>query len=290
MKLIEVPYRDTQAPNIVLPPNSTDAHCHLFGPRDKYPFSSTTTYQPKEDSGLTEYGALQTALGIGRAVFVNASLYGTDNRVILDAIAQGEGKYRGVANVSRQTTEREYQQLNDGGFRAGRFNFVAHLEAAPSKEDLDYMVGRFKEMGWHADLHFDAKDLRAHQSMLEKFPIDYIIDHMGRVPAKDGIGQEGLRVLLELAKREHFYVKISGAERITDYQTPYTAAIPIAQKLIEAAPGKILWGTDWPHPNLKVMPRDEELVNLLGKITQNDPALLKLILVHNPHRLYQFGN
>jgi predicted TIM-barrel fold metal-dependent hydrolase len=208
----------------------------------------------------------------------------------VDAIAQSGGRYRGVANADDSFTDRMFEDLHTAGFRGVRFNFVKHLGGVPDMDEFQRVIARIKPLGWHVDLHFDAVDLVGYDDLLRRLPVPFIIDHMGRVPTRAGLAQAPFQQLLKVvATIPDCWVKISGAERISSNGPPFTDAVPFAQALIGAAPERILWGTDWPHPNIaKHMPNDGDLVDLLPLFTA-DPAMQKRILVDNPHRLYQFG-
>jgi len=284
----KAPDPNTRKPEYRPPPGACDAHCHIFGPGSRYPYAADRTYTPP-DAPLARFKELQATLGLERAVLVNASCHGTDNTVIVDAIAQSGGKYRGVANADDSFTERDFDSLHRAGLRAVRFNFVKHLGGMPDMDEFHRIIARIQPFGWHVDLHFDAGDLLEHAELLRKLPVPFIIDHMGRVPTKAGLDQPPFLQLLEVARNnERCWVKISGAERISSLGPPFTDAVPFAQALIKAAPDRILWGTDWPHPNIaKHMPNDGDLVDLMPLFAA-DAATQKRILVDNPHRLYGF--
>jgi 2-pyrone-4,6-dicarboxylate lactonase len=283
------PDPDTRTPAFRPPPGSCDAHCHIFGPGDRYPYAPDRTYTPP-DAPLSRLKALQAILGLERAVLVNASCHGTDNTVIVDAIAQSGGRYRGVANADDSFTDRMFEDLHRDGFRGVRFNFVKHLGGVPDMGEFRRILAKVTPLGWHVDLHFDAVDIPTSIDFLESLPIPFIIDHMGRVPTQSGLDQPPFQALLALARNnEKCWVKISGAERISSAGPPFTDAVPFQQALIEVAADRLLWGTDWPHPNIsKHMPNDGDLVDLVPLFAP-DAATQKLILVDNPHRLYQFG-
>jgi 2-pyrone-4,6-dicarboxylate lactonase len=284
----KAPDPNTRAPKYRAPAGACDAHCHIFGPGDRYPYAPDRTYTPP-DAPLSRFKELQGILGLGRAVLVNASCHGTDNTVIVDAIAQSGGKYRGVANADDSFTERDFQKLHEAGFRGVRFNFVKHLGGVPDMNEFHRVIARIQPLGWHVDLHFDAGDLVEFADLFAKLPVPFIIDHMGRVPTKNGLEQEPFKQLLAVAKNnERCWVKISGAERISSAGPPFTDAVPFAQALIAAAPERILWGTDWPHPNIaKHMPNDGDLVDLVPLFAP-DEKTQRQFLVANPHRLYGF--
>jgi len=281
------PDPDTRTPAYKPPPGATDAHCHIFGPGDIYPYAPDRSYTPP-DAPLSRFRELQATLGLERAVLVNASCHGTDNSVILDAIAQSDGKYRGVANVDDSVSDSELERLHEGGIRGIRFNFVQHLGGTPDMAEFHRLVNRIRPLQWHVVLHFDAADLLEFEEMLSGLPVPFIIDHMGRVPTRDGLDQRPFEILLETARMDNCWVKICGAERISSAGPPFTDAVPFGQAILEVCPDRVLWGTDWPHPNIKRhMPNDGDLVDLIP-LFMPDPAVQRAVLVDNPHRLYGF--
>jgi len=282
------PDPDPRQPRFQPPPGACDAHCHIFGPGGRYPYAPDRSYTPP-DAPLAAFQALQSKLGLSRAVLVNASCHGTDNTVIVDAIAQSGGRYRGVANVDDGFTPADYRRLHADGFRGVRFNFVRHLGGVPDLDEFRRVLAHIEPLGWHVDLHFDAQDLPQYDAMLRDLPVPFIIDHMGRVPTAQGLQQAPFQVLLELLRRNrNCWVKISGAERIASEGPPFASAVPFAQALIAAGPQRVLWGTDWPHPNIaRHMPNDGDLVDLLPLMIP-DAVTRQQVLVDNPHRLYQF--
>jgi predicted TIM-barrel fold metal-dependent hydrolase len=209
-------------------------------------------------------------------------------RVTLDAIARSNGRYRGTAIIDESCGEKDFENMHAGGIRGVRFNFVQHLGGRPDMQFFDRTVARLKEMGWHLILHLDATDIVELRRKLEAIPVPMVIDHMGRVRAADGVQQEPFRVLLSFLKNTNTWVKICGAERVSSMGPPFTDAVPFAQALIAAAPERILWGTDWPHPNVgKHMPNDGDLVDLFALMVPEEHLQAK-ILVDNPARLYGF--
>jgi 2-pyrone-4,6-dicarboxylate lactonase len=289
VRTIPPPHPNPHSPRLFTPPvNATDAHCHIFGPADKFPFSDDRTYTPP-DSGIDDFLVLQERLGLSRAVFVQASCHGTDNSAMVDAIIRGKGRFAGVAMIDESFSDADIQKLHDVGVRGTRFNFVAHLGGAPEMDEYWRIVERVARFGWHIVLHFDAKDLPSHVEMLDKMPVPYVIDHMARIDAKAGLEQEPFQQLLELMGDERAWVKISGAERQTaDGTPPYDDVVPYAQALVAAAPERILWGSDWPHPNVRATPDDGDLIDFVAQVAP-DEATRQKILVTNPERLYDFG-
>ena len=276
-------------PRLALPPGACDAHCHVFGPASRFPYSPDRSYTPP-DAPVASLRKLHAALGISRAVIVHASCHGTDMQVTLDAIASSGGAYRGVACVDGSVTNEELTALHAGGIRGIRFNFVKHLGGVPDLDVFYRLMARIKPLGWHIVLHFDAEDILAQQELLHRIDVPFVIDHMGRVKAADGLEQRPFQLLLELFRENPLaWIKVCGAERVSVGKRPFLDAVPFAQALIAVDPGRILWGTDWPHPNItKEMPNDGELVDLLGEICP-DAELRRQILVDNPTRMYCGG-
>jgi predicted TIM-barrel fold metal-dependent hydrolase len=281
------PVPNPSKPRFVPPADACDAHCHVFGPPEKFPYAAKRPYTPSEPAPKERLAALHSHLGLSRAVIVQATPHGTDNAAMLDAIATSNGRYRGVALVAKDIDDRGLEALHAGGVRAARFNFVKHLGGAPDPEYFKRTVDRVKAFGWHVELHFDAQDLDEYSDMLLSLPVPFVIDHMGRVKSAGGLDQPGLKALLRMLKHDQAHVKISGSERLSSAgKRPFDDAIPVAQAIVAAAPDRIVWGTDWPHPNVpNDMPDDGELVDLFSRIVE-DPAMQRRILVDNPTRLY----
>ncbi|HTQ75297.1 MAG TPA: amidohydrolase family protein [Burkholderiales bacterium] len=271
-------------PKYVPPPGACDAHCHIFGPAAKFPYAPSRRYTPP-DAPKEKLRALHQHLGLSRAVLVQASCHGDDNRAMLDAIAWSGSAWRGVAMVGDDVTDRELKALHDGGVRGVRFNFVRHLGGAPDPRVFERTLAMIEPLRWHVVLHFDAEDIETHAEVFRKLRVPFVIDHMGRVDAAHGLDQKPFAQLLELMKNPLAWVKVSGPERISATGKPFRDAVPFAAALGKAAPDRVLWGTDFPHPNVKAMPNDGELVDLFAQIFV-DEALRKRILVDNPTRLY----
>jgi 2-pyrone-4,6-dicarboxylate lactonase len=286
MKTCKAPDRNPIKPSYVMPPGACDAHCHVFGPADTFPYAPERSYTPP-DAPVAMLRELHQHLGISRAVIVQATCHGTDNTAMLDAIASSNGAYRGVAMVAKDVSDAELQRLHDGGVRGVRFNFVRHLEATPEPAVFNRTIEQIKHLGWHVVVHLDAQDIETVSDRLNSIPIPFIVDHMGRVKAAAGVDQPPFRRLLELLRENELaWVKVSGAERVSAGRRPFADAIPFAAALIDTAPHRVLWGTDFPHPNISAdMPNDGELVDLFAMFTQ-DEARRKAVVVDNPSRLY----
>src|SRR5664279_361274 len=271
-------------PRFALPPAATDAHCHVFGPGDRFAYASNRRYTP-EDAPKEMLAALHAHLGVERAVIVQASCHGTDNAAMLDCIASAPKRYRGVAIVDDSFNDADYDKLDAGGVRGVRFNFVKHLGGAPDMAVFNRVIDRVKGRGWHVVLHLDAPNIIPLSDMIRKLPLPFVVDHMGRVPSAAGVDQAPLRALLELAVLENCWIKVCGAERIS--MPPYAAAVPIARALVEAAPTRVLWGTDFPHPNASHAADEADPVDLLPQFAATSLAQ-HCLLVDNPARLYGF--
>lgn len=284
-KTCKAPDPDTRTPRYRMPPGACDAHCHVFGPAHLFPYAPDRSYTPP-DAPVAELRRVHRTIGVERAVIVQASCHGTDNRAMLDAIASSGGAYRGVAIVDGNVTDQELEALHAGGVRGVRFNFVAHLGGTPDLDVFDRVLARIERLGWHVVLHLDAEDILTHAERIGRIRVPFVIDHMGRVKAKNGLGQAPFRRLLELMRNPLAWVKVCGVERVSSAGAPFTDGVPFAAALIEAAPDRVLWGTDWPHPNIAGdMPNDGDLVDLFAMAT-SDEALRRRVLVDNPTRLY----
>ncbi|QTI79135.1 amidohydrolase family protein [Roseomonas marmotae] len=285
MKTCKAPDPNPKTPAYKLPAGACDAHCHVFGPADKFPYAPNRSYTPP-DAPVEDLRRVHAAIGVERAVIVQASCHGTDNAAMIDAIARSEGAYRGVAIVDGSITEAQLQELDRGGVRGVRFNFVRHLGGTPDLEVFDRVLDRIQPLGWHVVLHLDASDILEHAGRISRIKVPFVIDHMGRVQAKYGLEQEPFRRLLELMRNELAWVKICGPERVSSAGAPFHDAIPFARRLAEVAPDRTLWGTDFPHPNISGdMPNDGDLVDLLALAVEDEAARRK-ILIDNPDRLY----
>ncbi len=271
-------------PHYQLPAGSTDAHCHVFGPAAKFPYAPNRRYTP-EDAPKEALAALHDHLGVQRAVIVQASCHGKDNAAMLDALAWRPDHYRGVAILDDTIPGGDILKMHQAGVRGARFNFVNHLGGTPDMDVFNNVIKRIKPLGWHVVLHLDAPDIVPLSDMIRAIPIKFVIDHMGRVPAKDGVDQAPLKALLELAKIDRCWIKVCGSERID--MPPYDKAVPIARKIVETIPDRVLWGTDFPHPNSTHDCDEADLVDLVPLIAL-DPAVQKKLLVDNPAKLYGF--
>ena len=272
-------------PRLTLPAGACDSHVHVFGPAAQFPFAAGRNFTPV-DAPKEMLFALHRQLGIERCVIVQSAVHGFDNRVVEDAIAAGGGRYLGVALVPVNVADAELQRLAAAGFRAVRFNFMKHLAAAATPDEIAALTLRLKPLGMHLQVHFESSLIHSLAAPLARSVVPVVIDHMGRVDAALGAEGADFAALMTLLRNPLFHVKVSGIDRI-DPQPPYTHGVQLARMLVDAFPDQCLWGTDWPHPNHTHVPDDGQLVDQLTAIAPTD-ALLDKLLVRNPQALYQF--
>ena len=271
-------------PVFKLPPGATDAHCHVFGPGAVFPYAPNRRYTPS-DAPKEMLRALHDHLGVSRAVIVQASCHGTDNRAMMDCLAWDPKRYRGVAIVDDTFTDADYDKMHAAGVRGVRFNFIKHLGGTPDMDVFYKVIDRIKDRGWHVVLHLGGPDIIPNLETIRKLPLTFVIDHMGRVPARDGLDQPPFKALMELAKLNNCWIKVCGAERI-DFP-PYDKAVPIARHILETIPDKVMWGTDFPHPNASHEADEADLVDLVPQFAP-EADLQRRVLIDNPARLYDF--
>jgi predicted TIM-barrel fold metal-dependent hydrolase len=280
------PHPDPGTPKEIAPAHSCDAHAHIFGPADRYPFVPGRSFTPPEAS-IAAYARMLSALGFERAVIVQPSVYGIDNRCTYDAVRQSGGKWRGVAVVNTDITREELQALHEAGFRGVRINLL--FKGGLTMDVLEKMARLIEPLGWHLQLLVDGRDLVDLAPRLRQLPVLSVIDHMGHMPAELTVKHKAFAGLLSLVREGKCWVKLSGAYRISSKPYPYDDVVPIAQALVEAGPEQMVWGSDWPHPSfVGEMPVDAGLLDLLTEWVP-DPRLRHHILVENPARLYDFS-
>lgn len=282
------PDPDTRTPKFRVPPGSVDTHTHIFGPAAVYPFSPKRPYTPP-DAPLAMFRKLHQAIGVERAVIVNATVHGFDNRVVTDAIAQSGGRYRGVANINNAMSDADLAALDKAGIRACRFAFLKRLGGVGDIKVFRTLVDRVAAIGWHVDVYLEAGTIRDFVPILKALPVTYVVDHMGTISAAKGLDDPEFKALLDLqASDDKCWVKITGLERASASGPPFHDSVPFARKLVDNAPDRVLWGTDWPHPNVKIMPNDGDLVDLIP-LYAPDAATQHKLLVANPERLFKFA-
>jgi 2-pyrone-4,6-dicarboxylate lactonase len=271
-----------------VPPDAVDAHCHVFGPGDRFPYAPERKYTPA-DADKNQLFALRDFLGFSRNVLVQATCHGADNRALADALLSSSGRARGVATVRPQVSDGELADLHAAGVRAIRFNFVRRL-ASPEADDRYYLslAERVAERGWHIVVYFEAPDLAERWNLFASMPTAVVVDHMGRPSLAEPVDGPGFALFTRfMAEHENVWCKVTGAERLSVTGPPqYADFVPFARRVVERFPDRVLWGTDWPHPNMRShVPDDGMLVDLIPQIA---PAadVQRRLLVSNPLRLY----
>ena len=261
----------------------------MFGPSDLFPYHPNTTYKPV-DAPKEKLRALHGLLGLDRSVIVQATCHGTDNSATLDAIATSNGRWRGVAIVDEDFTEKDFEDLHEGGIRGIRFSFARHLSGPPNFDRVHRIADKIEGLGWHLVIYIEAQDIIEFGADLRKFKLPVVFDHMVRIKVADGLEAEPFKLLLDFMRNEDVWVKISCAERLSQMGAPYDDVVPFAQAVIDTNPDRALWGTDWPHPNLwEGMPDEGTLVDLIPRYASDAETQHKL-LVDNPAALYGFGD
>lgn len=274
-------------PQFMVPEGAVDAHCHVFGPGEQFPYSAQRKYTPC-DAGKEQLWALRDRLGFTRNVIVQASCHGSDNRALSDALVSSEGRAKGVAVVKPDVSDTELEQLDSVGVRAVRFNFVKRLVDVLPTDQLMTVAHRIKSLGWHIVIYFEAQELSELYGFFASLPTPVVVDHMGR-PDLSGSPEDQDFQLFHRLMREHenFWCKVTCPERLSLLGPPdYADFVPFAKSIVDAFPDRVLWGTDWPHPNMKShMPDDGDLVDMIPRIATT-PELQRKLLVDNPNRLY----
>jgi 2-pyrone-4,6-dicarboxylate lactonase len=274
-------------PKFVLPPGSVDAHCHVFGPGEQFPFAPERKYTPC-DAGKDALFTLRDTLGFDKNVVVQATCHGSDNAAMLDVLESSDGRARGVASIRPDFSHNQLDEMNDAGVRAVRFNYVRRL--VDPKPDAYYheIVEKIAPFGWHVVLYFEATDLAERWDFFSSLASTVVVDHMGRPDvSKPADGPDFELFLRLLRENQNFWSKVTCPERLSLSGPPqYHDVVPFARKVVEEFPDRVLWGTDWPHPNLHShMPDDGTLVDFIPHIATTE-ALQHKLLVDNPTRLY----
>ncbi|MEU6455400.1 amidohydrolase family protein [Streptomyces sp. NPDC047065] len=287
---------DPSAPAFRLPDGTVDAHCHVFGPQAEFPFAPGRKYTPC-DAGKDRLFALRDHLGIDRTVIVQATCHGADNSAMLDAVRASGGRARGVATVRPDVGDAELRALHAAGVRGVRFNFVRRLVDTSPKDELRAIARRIAPLGWHVVLYFEAADLPELEGFFASLPTPLVVDHMGRPDVTRPVDGPGFTRFLRFTERNDVWVKVSCPERLSvtgppaldGEREPYADVVPHARRVVEEFGDRVLWGTDWPHPNLTGhMPDDGLLVDHVRRVAVTEEQRHRL-LVDNPARLYWPG-
>lgn len=274
-------------PNFTPPVGSVDAHCHVFGPGDIFPFAEQRKYTPC-DASAKQLFALRDHLGFSRNVVVQATCHGTDNRAMVHALKASNGMARGVATVDPDISESGLDELHAEGVRGARFNFVKRLVDVLPFDGSMKLAERLKKRDWHIVIYFEAQDLNEYFDFFSSLPTTVVVDHMGRPDvSQDAQGPDFNLFVKLLEDNANIWSKVSCPDRLSLIGEPsYRDVVPFARRIVEAFPDRVLWGTDWPHPNMKThMPDDGELVNFIPEIAVTN-ELQQALLIDNPMRLY----
>jgi len=287
-------YQGPSRPQFKVPPGSVDAHCHVFGPGREFPFAPERKYTPC-DASREQLFALRDHLGFERNVIVQATCHGADNSALIDALRHAHGMARGVVTVRRDVSDEQLRDMHEAGVRAVRFNFVKRLVDFTPKDELLEIAARIVPLGWHVVIYFEAVDLPELWDFFTALPTTVVVDHMGRPDVTKPVDGEGFELFVKFM-RDHpnVWSKVTCPERLSVSGPPalggerqaYRDVVPFARRIVETFPDRVLWGTDWPHPNLKDhMPDDGLLVDFIPHIAVT-PELQSKLLVENPMRLY----
>jgi 2-pyrone-4,6-dicarboxylate lactonase len=287
-------YAGPSKPRFKVPSGAVDAHCHIFGPPGEFPYAPERKYTPC-DASKAQLFALRDHLGFARNIIVQATCHGADNRAMLDALNHSGGQARGVATVRRDIGDAELQALHDAGVRGVRFNFIKRLVDFTPRDELMEIAGRINKLGWHVVIYFEAVDLPDLWDFFTALPTRIVVDHMGRPDVSKPIDGDEFELFIKfLSQHPNVWSKVSCPERLSvsgppaldGERHPYRDVVPFARRIVETFPDRVLWGTDWPHPNLRDhMPDDGLLVDFIPQIATTI-GLQRKLLVENPMRLY----
>ncbi|MDB5807165.1 MAG: amidohydrolase [Betaproteobacteria bacterium] len=280
------PNPDPSPPRIALPPGSWDTHFHVLGPQAKFPYATKRKYSPP-DAPLAACLKFHQRLGIERGLEVHANTHGFDNSVDLDAVAGSGGRYLGVVRLDASVTPAHCERLHEQGIRGVRFAFNPQHGGTLDHAAFNRVLECMKGLAWFIELHFDGAAIPGLEPWLRSLALPVVIDHIGRIDVRAGLDQEPFRILCELARRDNFWIKLSGADRLSKQGYPYDDVAPFMRRMTEVAPDRTLWGSDWPHTGLfdpARIPDDGKLLDAFASFVP-DAAQRKRILVDNPERL-----
>jgi 2-pyrone-4,6-dicarboxylate lactonase len=280
-------HQSPSEPSFKVPAGAVDAHCHVFGPGDEFPFSEKRKYTPC-DASKDQLWALRDYLGFSRNVIVQATCHGQDNSAMVDAIKASNGMAKGVASVSVDISEEELQELHEAGVRGVRFNFVKRLVDVLPFDGLQQVAEKVKKLGWHIVIYFEAQELPELYDFFASLPTTVVVDHMGRPDVTKPVDGDEFELFIKLMRENpNIWSKVTCPERLSKSGPHgYDDVVPFAKRVVDEFPDRVLWGTDWPHPNMKShMPDDGKLVDFIPLIAPTAELQQKL-LVDNPMRLY----
>jgi len=286
-KTSPAPLANPRTPVLQLPPGSCDAHCHIFGPFDRYPLPDDRSFTPPlaPESALRR---LHDRFGFARCVIVQSVGHGFDHRPLLDALRTGAGRYAGVALVRPTDPEDRLSAFDAAGVCGARVHFLPHLGGRPDLDEIRTLVARIKPLGWHIAMHVSRSDIVDYAPFIGSLDAPVVIDHMARPDLAEGPDGPAMTALRKLIDGGRVWVKLSGADRLSITGAPFHDVLPMAKSLAAHAPERVLWGSDWPHVNLHAaMPDDGDLVDLIADVVP-DAANRRRLLVDNPVELFGF--
>jgi len=290
-------YQWDKTPRMPVPPppaGSCDCQFHIYGDPAKFPPRANPPYTPIESATFSEAQRMHKAIGFDRGVIVHSAIYGSDHRLLLHALESlnDRDRYRGIGIVDDRVSDKELERLHAAGVRGARFNFVRFFAMEQREAEVRRSMARIRELGWHARLHVNGEDLLENSELLRSLKdIPMVIDHFGHVGFDGGLHRPVIRWVLDMLKQENWWMMVSNGNRDSKFDAGWDDALPYGKAFIPAAPERIVWGSDWPHPQwTKRMMNDAEEVELLYRYVDGDAALLRKILVDNPARLHGFKN
>jgi 2-pyrone-4,6-dicarboxylate lactonase len=287
-------YANPSKPGFKVPAGSVDAHCHVFGPGAQFPYAPERKYTPCDASKHQLY-ALRDHLGFARNVVVQATCHGADNRAMVDALVRSGGRARGVATVKRSVTDRALQEMHAAGVRGVRFNFVKRLVDFTPKDELMEIAGRIAPLGWHVVVYFEAADLPELRDFFTALPTTVVVDHMGRPDVGKPVDGPEFELFVKFMREyPNVWSKVTCPERLSvtgpkalnGERAAYRDVVPFAKRIVETFPDRVLWGTDWPHPNMKKEAPDDGVLTDRIPVIAPTTALQRKLLIENPTRLY----
>uniref|UniRef100_UPI0038CF8D26 amidohydrolase family protein n=1 Tax=Burkholderia cepacia TaxID=292 RepID=UPI0038CF8D26 len=287
LKFSPPPLAEPRRPRLQLPANSCDAHCHVFGPFDRYRLPDDRSFDPSAapEAALRR---LHERLGFARAVIVQSQGHGFDHSAMLDALRDGAGRYKGVALVRPSDSDECLAEFDASGVCGARFNFLAHLGGRPDLNAVRTVAARIRLLGWHLAIHVAGQDIIEFSPFIRSLDMPVVIDHMARLDIGEGPDSPSVRALCALLDTGNVWVKLSGADRMSKAGTPFEDTLPVARRFAEHAPERVLWGSDWPHVNLShPMPDDGDLVDLIARIVPDEVRRIQM-LVDNPAHFFGF--
>ena len=275
------------------PPGSCDCQFHIYEDPAKFPARPNAPYPPITSATFAQARRMHEAIGFERGVIVHSAIYGSDHRLLLHALESlnDPEHYRGIGIVDDRVSDKDLERLHAAGVRGARFNFVRFFAMEQREAEIRRSMARIGELGWHARLHVNGDDLIENSALLRSLKdVPMVIDHFGHVDFEGGLDRPVIRWVLDMLKRENWWMMVSNGNRDSTMAAGWDDALPYGKAFIEAAPERIVWGTDWPHPQwTKRMMNDAEEVELLYRYVDGDAALLQKILVDNPARLHGFA-